>query len=167
MSTARARVVFLGSGGFAVPILYRLGHLAELEVVGVVTTPAKPAGRKGMLKSVPVAVAARTRKVPMMTPPIIRDRRAIEAIQALEPDLGVLADYGQIVPQELLDVPRRGFLNVHPSLLPRHRGATPIPSTILDGDETAGVTLIQMDAGLDTGPIVAAESWPLEGNETA
>jgi methionyl-tRNA formyltransferase len=167
VSSAPARVVFLGAGGFAVPILYRLGHLADLEVVGVVTTPAKPAGRKGMLKSVPVAVAARTRKVPMMTPPRVRDPRAIEAIRALEPDLGILADFGQIVPQELLDVPRRGFLNVHPSLLPRHRGATPIPATILEGDEVAGVTLIQMDAGLDTGPIVATESWPLEGNETA
>jgi methionyl-tRNA formyltransferase len=166
VSSAPARVVFLGSGRFAVPILYRLGHLPEVEVVGVVTTPSKPAGRKGMLKSVPVAVAARTRKVPMMTPPQVRDPRAIEAIRWLDPDLGVLADYGQIVPQELLDVPRRGFLNVHPSLLPRHRGATPIPSTILQGDAMAGVTLIQMDAGLDTGPIVAAESWPLEGNET-
>ena len=167
MSTARARVVFLGSGEFAVPILYRLGHLPEVEVVGVVTTPPKPAGRKGMVKSVPVAVAARTRKVPMMTPPQVRDPRAIEAIRWLAPDLGVLADYGQIVPQELLDVPKRGFLNIHPSLLPRHRGATPIPATILQGDAIAGVTLIQMDAGLDTGPIVAAESWPLEGNETS
>jgi methionyl-tRNA formyltransferase len=162
-----ARVVFLGSGGFGVPILYRLGHLPEVEVVGVVSTPAKPAGRKGMLKAVPVAVAARTRKLPLMTPPRVRDPRAIEAIRELEPDLGVLADFGQIVPQALLDVPRRGFLNVHPSLLPRHRGATPIPATIMSGDVTAGVTLIQMDAGLDTGPIVASEAWPLEGNETA
>lgn len=167
MTASPARVVFLGSGGFAVPILYRLGHLAELEVVGVVTTPAKPAGRKGMLKSVPVAVAARTRGLPLMTPPRVRDPRAIEAIRELEPDLGVLADFGQIVPQALLDVPRRGFLNVHPSLLPRHRGATPIPATILSGDAEAGVSLIQMDAGLDTGPIVASEAWPLEGNETA
>jgi methionyl-tRNA formyltransferase len=162
-----ARVVFLGSGEFAVPILYRMGHLPELEVVGVVTTPPKPAGRKGMLKSVPVAVAARTRKVPLMTPPRVRDPRAIAAIRELEPDLGVLADFGQIVPAELLAVPRRGFLNVHPSLLPRHRGATPIPATILSGDLEAGVTLIEMDAGLDTGPIVASERWPLDGTETA
>ena len=98
-----------------------------------------------------------------MQPPGSADADAIEAIRDLEPDLGILADYGQIVPQELLDVPRRGILNVHPSLLPRHRGATPIPSTILEGDHETGVTLIQMDAGLDTGPIVAAERWPLEG----
>jgi methionyl-tRNA formyltransferase len=162
-----ARVVFLGSGGFAVPILYRLGHLPDLEVVGVVSTQAKPAGRKGMLKSVPVANAARTRKLPLMTPPQVRDPRAIAAIRALKPDLGVLADFGQIVPQALLDVPRRGFLNIHPSLLPRHRGATPIPATILADDPIAGVTLIEMDAGLDTGPIVASEQWFLDGDETA
>ena len=167
MSAPRARVVFLGSGGFAVPILYRLGHHADVEVVGVVSTPAKPAGRKGMLMPVPVAAASRKRDLPLFQPARIRDPDAIATIREIEPDLAVLADYGQIVPQELLDIPRRGFLNVHPSLLPRHRGATPIPSTILEGDTETGVTLIQMDAGLDTGPIVAAERWPLEGNETS
>ena len=167
MTAPPARVVFLGSGGFAVPLLYRLGHLPEVDVVGVVSTPAKPAGRKGMLKPVPVAVAARTRKVPLMTPPRVRDPRAIEAIRELEPDLGILADFGQIVPQALLDVPRHGFLNLHPSLLPRHRGATPIPATILSGDAVGGVSIIEMDAGLDTGPIVASEKWVLDGDETA
>jgi methionyl-tRNA formyltransferase len=167
VTDAPARVLFLGSGGFAVPILYRLGHLPELEVVGVVSTQARPAGRKGMLKPVPVAVAATARGVPLMTPPHVRDPRAIEAIRELRPDLGVLADFGQIVPQALLDVFPHGVLNVHPSLLPRHRGATPIPATILAGDDEAGVTLIEMDAGLDTGPVVASERWPLEGTETA
>jgi methionyl-tRNA formyltransferase len=167
VNDAPARVVFLGSGGFAVPILYRLGHLADVEVVGVVSTPAKPAGRRGIVTPVPVAVAARKRGVPLMQPPQIRDPRAIQAIRELRPDLGVLADYGKIVPQALLDVPRHGILNVHPSLLPRHRGASPIPATILEGDTETGVTLIAMDAGLDTGPIVAVERWPLDGNETA
>ena len=162
-----ARVIFLGSGGFAVPILYRLGHIADVDVVGVVSTPAKPAGRRGIVTPVPVAAAARKRGVPLMQPPSVRDPRAIAAIRELEPDLGILADYGKIVPQELLDVPTHGFLNVHPSLLPRHRGASPIPATILEGDTETGVTLIEMDAGLDTGPIVAAERWPLEGTETA
>jgi methionyl-tRNA formyltransferase len=167
VSDAPARVVFLGSGGFAVPILYRLGHLADVDVVGVVSTPAKPAGRRGIVTPVPVAAGARKRGVPLMQPPQIRDARAIQAIRELEPDLGILADYGQLVPQVLLDMPRHGFLNVHPSLLPRHRGASPIPSTILEGDTETGVTLIAMDAGLDTGPIVAVERWPLEGTETA
>jgi methionyl-tRNA formyltransferase len=167
VTAAPARVVFLGSGEFAVPILYRLGHLPGIEVVGVISTPPRPAGRKGMLKPTPVAVAARARKIPLMTPPHVREAEAIDAIREREPALGVLADFGQIVPASLLEVPEHGFLNIHPSLLPRHRGATPIPATILSGDPVAGVTLIQMDAGLDTGPIVAAESWPLEGDETA
>jgi methionyl-tRNA formyltransferase len=162
-----ARVIFLGSGGFAVPTLYRLGHLPEVEIVGVISTPAKPAGRKGMLTAVPVASAARQRGLPLMQPARVRSEDAIEAVREVEPDLGILADYGQIVPQELLDIPRRGILNVHPSLLPRHRGATPIPSTILEGDAETGVTLIAMDAGLDTGPIVASERWRLDGTETA
>jgi methionyl-tRNA formyltransferase len=167
VTDAPARVVFLGSGGFAVPILYRLGHLADVEVVGVVSTPSKPAGRRGIVTPVPVAAAARKRKFPLMQPPQIRDPRAIEAIRDVQPDLGILADYGQIVPQALLDLPRHGFLNVHPSLLPRHRGASPIAAAILEGDTETGVTLIEMDAGLDTGPIVAVERWPLEGTETA
>jgi methionyl-tRNA formyltransferase len=167
VTDAPARVIFLGSGGFAVPTLYRLGHLSGVEIVGVISTPAKPAGRKGMLTAVPVASAARQRGLPLMQPPRIRSEDTIEAIREVEPDLGILADYGQIVPQELLAIPRRGILNVHPSLLPRHRGATPIPSTILEGDTETGVTLIAMDAGLDTGPIVAAERWRLDGTETA
>jgi methionyl-tRNA formyltransferase len=167
VTAERARVIFLGSGGFAVPILYRLGHLAEVEVVGVVSTPAKPAGRRGIVTPVPVAATARKRGVPLMQPPQVRDPRAIAAIRELGPDLGVLADYGQLVPQSLLDIPGHGFLNVHPSLLPRHRGASPIAATIIEGDAETGVTLIKMDAGLDTGPIVAVERWPLEGTETA
>jgi methionyl-tRNA formyltransferase len=83
------------------------------------------------------------------------------------PALGVLADYGRLVPPAVLAIPPRGFLNVHPSLLPRHRGAAPIPATILADDPRAGVTLMAMDAGLDTGPIVAAAAWPLTGIETA
>ena len=88
-------------------------------------------------------------------------------IAALRPTLGVLADYGRIVPPAVLELPARGILNVHPSLLPRHRGASPIPATILANDPTTGVTLMRMDEGLDTGPIVAASSWPLAGDEVA
>jgi methionyl-tRNA formyltransferase len=91
----------------------------------------------------------------------------VAGIAALAPELGVLADYGQIIPRPLLDLPGRGILNVHPSLLPRHRGATPIPATIAEGDERAGVTVIRMDDGIDTGPIVVRQSWPLSGTERA
>jgi methionyl-tRNA formyltransferase len=167
VTEAPARVVFLGSGGFAVPTLYRLTHWAEVEVVGVVAAPDRPAGRRGKVREVPVAGAARKHDLPLLQPARIRAAEAIEAIRALEPELGVLADYGQIVPQALLDIPPRGILNLHPSLLPRHRGASPIPATILAGDVETGVTLIDMDAGLDTGPIVAVERWPMVGDETA
>jgi len=164
---APARVVFLGSGGFAVPILYRLEHTAGVEVVAVVTAPDRRAGRGKMFHGAPVAVAATRRGHPILQPPRIRADEAIQSIRDLEPDLAVLADYGQIIPQAILDIPPHGILNVHPSLLPRHRGASPIPATILAGDEETGVTLIAMDAGLDTGPIVAVDRWELTGDETA
>ena len=167
MTGARARVVFLGSGGFAVPTLYRLEHIAGVEVVAVVTAPDRRAGRGKMFHGAPVAVAATKRGHPILQPPRIRDEEAIESIRELGPDLAVLADYGQLIPQAILDIPPHGILNVHPSLLPRHRGASPIAATILAGDEETGVTLIAMDAGLDTGPIVAVDRWELKGDETA
>lgn len=161
------RTVFLGSGAFAVPILQALAGAPETRLVGVVTAPARPAGRKGELRSTPVAetAAAEGLGVPVLTPERLRAAEAVAAILDLRPELAVLADYGQIVPADLLEL-RHGALNLHPSLLPRHRGATPIPATILAGDRETGVTLIRMDEGLDTGPIVAAVSWPLKGRET-
>jgi methionyl-tRNA formyltransferase len=162
-----ARAIFLGSGAFAVPILDALVEAPEIELVGVVSAPDRPVGRSGIVTAVPVATRARTLGRPLLQPERVRAADAIDAIAALRPDIGVLADYGQIVPAALLDVPPGGILNVHPSLLPRHRGASPIPATILAGDMESGVTLIRMDAGLDTGAIVAVDRWPLEGDEVA
>jgi methionyl-tRNA formyltransferase len=102
----------------------------------------------------------------LLQPERLRAQAAVDAIAALGPVVGVLADYGQIVPGAVLDIPERGFLNIHPSILPRHRGASPIPATISSGDREAGVTLIRMDEGLDSGPIVAQESWAMTGAET-
>jgi methionyl-tRNA formyltransferase len=162
-----ARTVFLGSGAFAVPILEALLEAPEIQVVGVVSAPDRPAGRGERLRSVPVVELARGLGLPALQPLRLRHPDAVAAVAALHPDLGVLADYGQIVPPDVLAIPPKGILNVHPSLLPRHRGATPVPATILEGDEEAGVSIIRMDAGLDTGPIVAVTSWPLDGTETA
>ena len=162
----RARTVFIGSGGFGGPALERLiDHPAAL-VVGVVTAPARPAGRRATPTPTVIEQAALGRDLgPILTPARLRAPAAVEEVLALRPDLVVLADYGQIVPPALLGVPH-GALNLHPSLLPRHRGATPIPAAILAGDVDTGVTLMQMDAGLDSGPIAAQTRRRLEPDAT-
>jgi methionyl-tRNA formyltransferase len=166
VTEGRARTVFIGSGGFGRETLWRLGEHPDVELVGVVTAPPRPAGRGGRTTVTPIHEAARHLEVrPILTPPRLRDQAALAGVLGLSPDLVVLADYGQIVPPALLDL-RNGALNLHPSLLPRHRGATPIPATILAGDPETGVTLMRMDAGLDTGPIVAQIRVALQGDET-
>jgi methionyl-tRNA formyltransferase len=165
--TGPVPTVFFGSGSFAVPILEALLAAPEVLVAGVVTVPDQPAGRRGTPRPVPVAARARQLGLTMLQPPSLRRPEVVESIGALGPGFGVLADYGRIVPQAILDLPAAGILNVHPSLLPRWRGASPIPATILAGDRETGVTVIRMDAGLDTGPIVAVERWALNGDEDA
>jgi methionyl-tRNA formyltransferase len=165
--TAPVPTVFFGSGSFAVPILEALLAAPEVRVVGVVTVPDKPAGRQRVPTPTPVAVRARALDVQVLQPGNLRGPEAAEAIRDLGPGLGVLADYGRIVPPSILELPTAGILNIHPSLLPRWRGASPIPATILAGDTETGVTLIRMDAGLDTGPIVGLARWVLEGTEDA
>jgi methionyl-tRNA formyltransferase len=159
--------IFLGSGSFAVPILEALLAAPEADIVAVVSAPDRAVGRKAVVTAVPVAARARELGLTLLQPDRIREPAAAAALAELRPTVGVLADYGQIVPSSVLDLPERGILNVHPSLLPRHRGASPIPAAILAGDPETGVTLIRMDAGLDTGPIVAVTRWPLNGEETA
>ncbi len=163
----RVRTVFFGSGRFAVPILLSLTANPRVDLIGVVTAPDRPAGRGRTMLPTPVALTARTMWQPLLQPPRLREADAVAEVAALRPELGVLADYGQIVPSDLLALPAFGILNVHPSLLPRHRGASPIQATIAAGDLTAGVTLFRMDEGLDTGPIVAIADWPLDGRESA
>ena len=162
-----ARTVFLGSGPFAVPILDALVATPSVDVVGVVSAPDRPSGRGGDLTAVPIARRARALGLRLLQPARVRASEAVAEIAELGPELGVLADYGQIIPPALLAIPAHGILNVHPSALPRHRGASPIAATIAAGDPVAAVTLIRMDAGLDTGPVVAGVSWGLAGDETA
>jgi methionyl-tRNA formyltransferase len=157
----------MGSGGFGRESLWRLDEHPDIDLVGVVTAPPRPAGRGGRLTTTPIHDAAHHVEVrPILTPPRLRDPSAVAGVLALRPELLVLADYGQIVPSELLELPH-GALNLHPSLLPRHRGASPIPATILADDRESGVTLIRMDEGLDTGPIVAQTRVALDGDESA
>jgi methionyl-tRNA formyltransferase len=164
---SRVRTVFLGSGAFGIASLRRLATHPQIDLVGVVTAPARPAGRDHRRTPTPVDATAQELGIrTMLRPERLRAPDAIASVLALGPELAVLADYGQLVPPALLGLPH-GALNLHPSLLPRHRGATPIPATILAGDQETGVTLIRMDEGLDTGPIVAQWRMPLDGTESA
>jgi methionyl-tRNA formyltransferase len=166
-SARPARTVFIGSGPFAVPALRALASDPAAKIVGVVSAPPRPSGRGLEVLRTPVAeVADELGLTPVLTPRRLRDPEAIGEVLATKPVLVVLADYGQIVPAALLGV-RKGALNLHPSLLPRHRGASPIPGTILAGDGETGVTLMLMDEGLDTGPIVAQVRSPVDDDETA
>lgn len=158
-----ARTLFLGSGKFALPIVHALERHPAARLLGVVTAPA----RDDPATEPPVAVWTRERGLPMLRPARLADPQTVAAISRATPELLVLADYGQIVPAAVLAMPRFGALNLHPSVLPRHRGAVPIQAAILEGDTQSGVTIIKMDEGLDTGPIVAQRAMTLTGDESA
>lgn len=161
------RSVFFGSGSFAVPVLEVLFVLPGVRLEAVVSAPDRPVGRKAILTPTPVAARARELGLPLLQPVRVRRPEAVDALAALAPDLFVLADYGQLIPRPLLDLPARGFLNLHPSALPRHRGAAPIPATILAGDAESAVTLIVLTEELDAGPIVAVERLEVRPDDTA
>ena len=163
---APVRTVFLGSGAFAVPIAEAVATHPSIRLVGVISAPDRPAGRGHRVRQAPMAAFARAHEWPLLQPARLRSVEGLASVRQLDPGLLVLADYGRIVPAALLEVPR-GALNVHPSLLPRHRGASPIAATILGGDVETGVTVIRMDAGVDTGPIVAQERTAVGPDETA
>lgn len=158
------RVVFMGSPDFSVPILRELcSHHA---VRGVVTQPDRPAGRGKILRESAVKVAARELGLEVIQPERLRSPEAMQRLAAWAPELIVVAAFGQILRTETLALPAHGCLNVHASLLPRWRGAAPIQAAIIAGDAETGITIMQMDAGLDTGPILAQEAIPIEADDT-
>lgn len=160
------RVVFAGTSAFAVATLDRLvkaGH----EVALVVTQPDRVGGRGMKPLSSAIKLRAIELGLPIFQPERIRDEEAQARIRDLQPDLMVVVAYGQILPGSLIDAPRLGTVNVHASLLPRHRGPAPIEWAILTGDPETGVTIIQMDAGVDTGPILTQRRTPIAPEETA
>jgi methionyl-tRNA formyltransferase len=159
------KIVFMGSPDFALSTLRAL-H-TQYPVVGVVTQPDRAAGRGRELKPPPVKMLARELGIPLIQPEKLREPGAMEQLRAWSPDVIVVAAFGQILRQEVLDLPQYGCLNVHASLLPRWRGAAPINAAILHGDQETGVTIMKMDAGLDTGPILSQRSVRIEPNETA
>ncbi len=161
------RVIFMGTPDFAVPALHAL-HAAGHEIAAVYTQPPRPAGRGKALRASPVHQAAETLGLPVRHPVSLRKNTdEWAAFAAFQADVAVVAAYGLILPQSMLDIPRLGCLNIHASLLPRWRGASPIQSAILAGDTESGVTIMQMEAGLDTGPMLLRGSVPINGQTTA
>lgn len=159
------RIVFMGTPDFAVPSLQALIQTGQ--VVGVVTQPDRPAGRGNKLRKPPVKIAAEEAGLPIYQPKSLRKKAAAEPIAYWKPDLIVVAAFGQILRPHLLEMPRLGCVNVHASLLPRWRGASPIQSSLLAGDAKTGVTLMQMNEGLDTGDMLAKASLEIGDDETA
>ncbi|MEP3050560.1 MAG: methionyl-tRNA formyltransferase [Erythrobacter sp.] len=163
------KIIFMGTPEFAVPALVALheaGHAAGHEVVCVYTQPPRPAGRGKKLRPSPVQAQAEALGIEVRSPTSLRDVAAQSEFAALEADVAVVAAYGLILPQEVLDAPAQGCLNIHASLLPRWRGAAPIHRAIMAGDEASGVTIMQMEAGLDTGPMLAKVSTPVRDKTT-
>ncbi|MBI5288287.1 MAG: methionyl-tRNA formyltransferase [Chloroflexi bacterium] len=149
------RIVFMGSPEFALPSLQRLAE-SEHEVVGVFTQPDRPTGRGRRLAPPPVKALALEYGIPVFQPKSISRPDAVDQLRALAPDIGIIAAYGQILRQPVLDLPPLGILNVHASLLPRWRGAAPIPAAILAGDAETGATIMKVVLALDAGPILAS-----------
>lgn len=161
------RVLFMGTADIAVASLQALLGLDSVQVVAVITQPDRPQGRKLQLKPTPVKEVALTAGLHVAQPERVRTPETLDWIRGLDLDLIVVMAYGQILPQSLLDIPRHGCLNLHTSLLPRYRGAAPIQWAILNGDAQTGVTLMKMDAGMDTGPVVATRPTAIENSDTA
>jgi methionyl-tRNA formyltransferase len=163
------RVLFMGTPDFAVPSLAALARQADvgLQLVGVVTRPDKPTGRGRQLAYAPVKQFAAEHGIPVLQPGPLRRPEALQLLRELAPDVIVVAAFGQILPPDVLALPRHGCLNVHASLLPRWRGASPINAAILAGDTETGVTIMLMDEGLDTGPILAQRATPIGPEEAA
>jgi methionyl-tRNA formyltransferase len=159
------RVLFYGTPAFALPTLR--GLLERHAVVGVVTQPDRPAGRGQRAQVSPVKHAALERGLPVVQPPRLRDAGWPERLAALEPEVAVVVAFGQLLPPRVLEVPPRGSINVHASLLPRYRGAAPIAWAIMRGEDVTGITTFRMDAGMDTGPILLRRETPIGADETA
>lgn len=164
---SRIRLVFMGTPPLAATVLEELLASSEFEVLAVVTQPDQPRGRDLKLQPSAVKEVAARKNLPVLQPERARDPQFIEQIRAFAPDVAAVAAYGQILPQSLLDVPRFGCLNVHTSLLPKYRGAAPIQWSILNGDPETGVTIMKMNAGLDTGDIVATERTPIRSDDNS
>jgi len=158
------RILFIGTGEIGVPVLRWLAKSREHELVGVVTQPDKPVGREQRIEAPPIKAALGASKLPILQPKRIKE--AVEEIRMLNPDAIVVMAYGQILPRAILEVPRIACLNLHASLLPRHRGAAPIQAAIVAGDRETGISVMSMDEGLDTGDVFLQKRIEIAPDET-
>src|SRR5579864_5786065 len=149
------KIIFMGTAELSCASLEKLAHSPQVELAAVVTQPDKPQGRELKLQPPPVKILAQKFNFPVLQPSKARDEGFISQLRALQPDLMVVVAYGHILPPAILDLPRFGCLNVHTSLLPKYRGAAPIQWAIANGEAETGVTIMKMDAGLDTGPVLS------------
>lgn len=157
------KVVFMGTPDFSVPVLKML--IEQYRVVGIVAQPDKPVGRAGKMSISPVKKVALEENIPLYQP--VKIRKEYEEILALEPDVIVTCAYGQIIPKAILDYPKYGCINVHASLLPKHRGGAPIHHAIMEGDTKTGITIMYMDVGMDDGDIIRQKEIPILEEDTA
>jgi methionyl-tRNA formyltransferase len=155
------RIIFMGTAQLSCASLEKLAGDKNCSVIAVVTQPDKPKGRELKLTPSPVKILAEKLNLPVLQPLKARDEKFISEVRELKPDLIVVVAYGQILPPTILDLPKFGCLNVHTSLLPKYRGAAPIQWAIADGEAETGVTIMKMDAGLDTGPILSVRRTPI------
>ena len=165
MSERAPRIVFMGSPEIAVPTLRGLAQFYP--VVGVVTQPDRPAGRGRLPKPPAVKLAAAAEGIPVIQPEKMKDPGVFETLQEWNPDLIVVMAFGKILRKKVLDLPRYGCINIHASVLPRWRGASPIQAAILAGDSETGISIMQMDSGMDTGAVYAIERCPIDPQDTA
>lgn len=161
------RIVFLGSGSIALPTLRFLADSQEVDLAAVVTQPDRPSGRGRQTLSGPIKAEASLRNLPILQPENLRTAAAAQQLRDLNPDLFLVMAYGQILSKEVLAIPHLGAVNLHASLLPRHRGASPIAAAILAGDSVSGITVMWMAEGLDTGDMILQKSIFLAADETA
>ena len=161
----KTRTVFMGTPAFAVPVLMALVE-GGYHVVGVYTQPDRPTGRGRTVAVSPVKRFALDLGFEVYQPPSLKDTAALEELEALKPEVMVVAAYGLIIPQQMLDLPPHGMVNVHPSLLPRHRGPSPVANAILEGDEVTGVTIILVGPRVDAGPVLGSRQVKIEAEAT-
>lgn len=161
------RTVFMGTAEIAAPLVRLLFSSEDVELLAVVSQPDRPKGRKLKLQPTATKLVAEELEIPVHQPEKCRAPEFLDQLREWQPDVIVVMAYGQILPQALLDIPQHGCLNVHTSILPKYRGAAPIQWAIWNGDEKTGVTVMKMDAGMDTGDIVAIRETPIEATDTA